>query len=68
MPRSIFQKGMVAFTLLFIIFIMLLHFSFIAKHTEKQAKLFGLRGWCMNTSQGTVRGQMEGELNKVNEM
>ncbi|XP_011189620.1 acylphosphatase-2 [Zeugodacus cucurbitae] len=41
---------------------------FFRKHTEKQAKLFGLRGWCMNTSQGTVRGQMEGELNKVNEM
>ncbi|XP_050316464.1 acylphosphatase-2 isoform X2 [Bactrocera neohumeralis] len=41
---------------------------FFRKHTEKQAKLFGLRGWCMNTSQGTVRGQMEGELDKVNEM
>ncbi|XP_039955950.1 uncharacterized protein LOC120771808 isoform X1 [Bactrocera tryoni] len=41
---------------------------FFRKHTEKQAKLFGLRGWCMNTSQGTVRGQMEGELDKVNEI
>ncbi|XP_054747925.1 acylphosphatase-2 [Anastrepha obliqua] len=41
---------------------------FFRKHTEKQAKQFGLRGWCMNTSQGTVRGQMEGELNKINEM
>ncbi|XP_012156748.1 acylphosphatase-2 [Ceratitis capitata] len=41
---------------------------FFRKHTEKQAKLLGLRGWCMNTSQGTVRGQMEGALDKVNEM
>ncbi|XP_017473270.1 PREDICTED: acylphosphatase-2-like [Rhagoletis zephyria] len=41
---------------------------FFRKHTEKQAKVFGLRGWCMNTSQGTVRGKLEGDQDKINEM
>ncbi|XP_067633633.1 acylphosphatase-2 [Eurosta solidaginis] len=41
---------------------------FFRKHTEKQAKALALRGWCMNTSQGTVRGQLEGELHGINEM
>ncbi|XP_055857201.1 acylphosphatase-2-like [Episyrphus balteatus] len=41
---------------------------FFRKYTEKQAKSLGVRGWCMNTDDGTVKGQLEGELNKINEM
>ncbi|XP_063710135.1 acylphosphatase-2 [Culicoides brevitarsis] len=41
---------------------------FFRKHTEKQAKALGVRGWCMNTRDGTVKGQMEGEQKPVEEM
>jgi acylphosphatase len=29
-------------------------------YTAKNAKQLGLRGWCMNTKQGTVAGELEG--------
>ncbi|XP_061393786.1 acylphosphatase-2 [Musca vetustissima] len=41
---------------------------FFRKYTEKQANHLGLRGWCMNTSEGTVKGQLEGPQNELNEM
>ncbi|TMW53979.1 hypothetical protein DOY81_000911 [Sarcophaga bullata] len=41
---------------------------FFRKYTEKQAMNLGLRGWCMNTSEGTVKGQLEGTQNELNEM
>ncbi|CAG9561972.1 unnamed protein product [Danaus chrysippus] len=33
---------------------------FFRKHTQKKATELGLKGWVMNTSQGTVIGQMQG--------
>ncbi|XP_064110719.1 acylphosphatase-2-like isoform X1 [Macrobrachium nipponense] len=33
---------------------------FFRKHTQKQAKKLDIRGWCKNTDQGTVEGQLEG--------
>uniref|UniRef100_A0A1Q3FZB9 Acylphosphatase n=2 Tax=Culex tarsalis TaxID=7177 RepID=A0A1Q3FZB9_CULTA len=41
---------------------------FFRKYTQKQATSLGLRGWCMNTRDGTVKGQMEGEEKPINEM
>ncbi|XP_075146758.1 acylphosphatase 2 [Haematobia irritans] len=41
---------------------------FFRKYTEKQANTLGLKGWCMNTSEGTVKGQLEGPQNELNEM
>ncbi|XP_041762033.1 acylphosphatase-2-like [Anopheles merus] len=41
---------------------------FFRKFTQKQASSLGLRGWCMNTHDGTVKGQLEGEEKPMNEM
>ncbi|XP_058818979.1 acylphosphatase-2 [Topomyia yanbarensis] len=41
---------------------------FFRKYTQKQATSLGLHGWCMNTRDGTVKGQMEGEERNINEM
>ncbi|XP_037951271.1 acylphosphatase-2-like [Teleopsis dalmanni] len=41
---------------------------FFRKHTEAQAKKLGLHGWCMNTTTGTVKGEIEGPLEKINQM
>ncbi|KAL0268202.1 UNVERIFIED_CONTAM: hypothetical protein PYX00_010232 [Menopon gallinae] len=41
---------------------------FFRKHTQEKGTALGLRGWCMNTEEGTVRGSMEGEADKVEEM
>uniref|UniRef100_A0A182JS65 Acylphosphatase n=1 Tax=Anopheles christyi TaxID=43041 RepID=A0A182JS65_9DIPT len=41
---------------------------FFRKFTQKQAASLGLRGWCMNTLDGTVKGQLEGEEKPMNEM
>ncbi|KAK7086906.1 Acylphosphatase-1, partial [Halocaridina rubra] len=38
---------------------------FFRKHTQKQAKKLELKGWCKNTQQGTVSGQLEGEQESV---
>uniref|UniRef100_A0ABK9NFX0 acylphosphatase n=1 Tax=Glossina morsitans morsitans TaxID=37546 RepID=A0ABK9NFX0_GLOMM len=32
---------------------------FFRKHTVQRAKGLGLKGWCMNTANGTVKGQLE---------
>ncbi|KAL9895738.1 acylphosphatase 2 [Glossina fuscipes fuscipes] len=41
---------------------------FFRKYTVQRAKGLGLRGWCMNTRNGTVQGQLEGPETKINEM
>ncbi|CAK1555443.1 unnamed protein product [Leptosia nina] len=41
---------------------------FFRKYTKQQADKLGLRGWCMNTSRGTVQGQMQGPSDKVDSM
>ncbi|EDW88954.1 acylphosphatase-1 [Drosophila yakuba] len=30
------------------------------RHTLRKAKILGLRGWCMNSGRGTVKGYIEG--------
>ncbi|XP_072762991.1 acylphosphatase-1 [Anoplolepis gracilipes] len=41
---------------------------FFRKYTQKRGKELGLKGWCMNTSNGTVVGHLEGEKSRVEEM
>ncbi|XP_017891909.1 acylphosphatase-1-like [Ceratina calcarata] len=41
---------------------------FFRKYTQKRGKELGLKGWCMNTDDGTVVGHLEGEKDKVEEM
>ncbi|XP_055677728.1 acylphosphatase-2-like [Lutzomyia longipalpis] len=41
---------------------------FFRKHTQQQAKELGLRGWCMNTNDGTVKGVMEGSPDQLRKM
>ncbi|XP_055716137.1 acylphosphatase-2 [Phlebotomus papatasi] len=41
---------------------------FFRKHTHKQASQLGLRGWCMNTTAGTVKGIMEGSPDQIRKM
>ncbi|XP_018328561.1 acylphosphatase-2-like [Agrilus planipennis] len=41
---------------------------FFRKHTQEQAQKLGLKGWCRNTSQGTVKGVLEGPEDGVNQM
>ncbi|XP_068617285.1 acylphosphatase-1-like [Battus philenor] len=41
---------------------------FFRKYTKLQAEKLGLKGWCMNTSQGTVQGQIEGPLDNLHSM
>lgn len=38
------------------------------QYTVKKGKELELKGWCMNTDQGTVLGQLEGEPMKVEQM
>lgn len=38
------------------------------QHTQKQAIALGLRGWCQNTRDDTVKGIIEGKQNPMNEM
>uniref|UniRef100_A0A7N4NUB0 acylphosphatase n=1 Tax=Sarcophilus harrisii TaxID=9305 RepID=A0A7N4NUB0_SARHA len=37
-------------------------------YTEDEAKKVGVVGWVKNTSQGTVKGQVQGPEDKVNSM
>ncbi|XP_027132515.1 acylphosphatase-2 [Larimichthys crocea] len=37
-------------------------------YTEDQGQHLGLSGWVKNTKQGTVIGQIQGPLDKVNDM
>ncbi|XP_037899539.1 acylphosphatase-2-like [Glossina fuscipes] len=41
---------------------------FFRKYTANKAKDLGLHGWCKNTSEGSVKGQMEGTQQELNEM
>ncbi|KAI4486553.1 PREDICTED: acylphosphatase-1-like [Polistes canadensis] len=41
---------------------------FFRKYTQQKGQELGLKGWCMNTSKGTVVGQLEGEESRVEEM
>ncbi|CAH0720174.1 unnamed protein product, partial [Brenthis ino] len=41
---------------------------FFRKYTKKQADKLDLKGWCRNTSRGTVEGQLQGLSDKVHEM
>lgn len=41
---------------------------FFRKCTQKQGKILGLRGWCQNTTRGTVIGIIQGPINGVERM
>ncbi|XP_029052140.1 acylphosphatase-1-like [Osmia bicornis bicornis] len=41
---------------------------FFRKYTQKRGEELGLKGWCMNTNNGTVVGRIEGEKDKVEQM
>ncbi|XP_011874450.1 PREDICTED: acylphosphatase-1-like isoform X5 [Vollenhovia emeryi] len=41
---------------------------FFRKYTQKRGKELGLKGWCMNTPNGTVVGHLEGEKGQIEEM
>ncbi|XP_042908497.2 acylphosphatase-1 isoform X2 [Parasteatoda tepidariorum] len=41
---------------------------FFRKFTREKGKQLGLKGWCMNTSSGTVLGTMQGPEEKIIEM
>ncbi|XP_026734415.1 acylphosphatase-1-like [Trichoplusia ni] len=41
---------------------------FFRKHTQRKANELGIKGWVMNTAQGTVIGQMQGPQGAVEDM
>ncbi|XP_053609517.1 acylphosphatase-1-like [Plodia interpunctella] len=41
---------------------------YFRKHTQKKAVELGLKGWVMNTAQGTVIGQLQGPKNVIDIM
>ncbi|XP_035214238.1 acylphosphatase-2-like isoform X2 [Stegodyphus dumicola] len=41
---------------------------FFRKFTREKGKELGLKGWCMNSSQGTVVGTIQGKEEKIEEM
>lgn len=41
---------------------------FFRKHTQRRASELGLKGWVMNTAQGTVVGQIQGPNNAIDQM
>lgn len=41
---------------------------FFRKFTQEKAQSLNLTGWCMNTSDGTVKGQLEGAEDKIGSM
>ncbi|OXA47090.1 acylphosphatase-1 [Folsomia candida] len=41
---------------------------FFRKFTQKEGRTLGLRGYCRNTSEGTVAGVLEGPIAKVEQM
>ena len=41
---------------------------FFRAHTRDKAKSIGVRGWCRNTRNGTVEGQLEGNVDTVEAM
>ncbi|KOB70019.1 Acylphosphatase [Operophtera brumata] len=38
------------------------------KHTQRKATELGIKGWVMNTAQGTVIGQLQGPLGAIEDM
>lgn len=38
---------------------------FFRRSTLEQATALGLSGWCMNTVEGTVKGVLEGDADKI---
>ncbi|KAL6250913.1 hypothetical protein P5V15_000056 [Pogonomyrmex californicus] len=41
---------------------------FFRRYTQKRGKELGLKGWCMNTPNGTVLGHLEGEKAQIEKM
>lgn len=41
---------------------------FFRKYTKQQADKLSITGWCMNTRDDTVKGEIEGTEDKVNQM
>lgn len=41
---------------------------FFRKYTKQQADSLNITGWCMNTRDGTVKGEIEGSDDKINLM
>lgn len=41
---------------------------FFRKGTEKEANKLGIKGWCRNTSRGTVEGVIQGTRDKMEAM
>lgn len=41
---------------------------YFRKHTQRRAIELGLKGWVMNTAQGTVIGQLQGPLGAIEDM
>lgn len=41
---------------------------FFRKYTKQQADLLGLTGWCRNTRDETVKGEVEGAEDNINQM
>ncbi|XP_063383489.1 acylphosphatase-2-like [Cydia fagiglandana] len=41
---------------------------YFRKHTQKKALELGLKGWVMNTAQGTVVGQLQGPPKALQDM
>ncbi|PNH02318.1 Acylphosphatase-1 [Tetrabaena socialis] len=41
---------------------------FFRKYTAAEANRLGLHGWCENTPHGTVRGELEGPVDRVRQM
>ncbi|XP_039753429.1 acylphosphatase-1-like [Pararge aegeria] len=41
---------------------------YFRKHTQKRATELGLKGWVMNTAQGTVFGQLQGQQDAIEDM
>ncbi|XP_072949204.1 acylphosphatase-1 [Epargyreus clarus] len=41
---------------------------YFRKHTQRKATELGLKGWVMNTAQGTVIGQLQGTQNAIDDM
>lgn len=41
---------------------------YFRKHTQKKASDLGLKGWVMNTAQGTVIGQLQGPQTAIDDM
>ncbi|XP_051864206.1 acylphosphatase-2 [Drosophila albomicans] len=41
---------------------------FFRKYTERKANTLGVRGWCVNTINGTVKGELEAPLIPLNQM